>query len=41
MFFNNEKLRGAGETVEMTEEEIKEYLKTIYTQNLVIYHLKI
>lgn len=27
MFFNNEKLRGAGETVEMTEEEIKEYLK--------------
>lgn len=27
MFFNNEKLRGAGETVQMTEEEIKEYLK--------------
>lgn len=27
MFFNNEKLRGAGETVEMTEEEIKEYIK--------------
>ena len=27
MFFNNEKLRGAGETVPMTEEEIKEYLK--------------
>lgn len=27
MFFNNEKLRGAGETVPMTEEEIKEYIK--------------
>ena len=27
MFFNNEKLRGAGETVQMTEEDIKEYLK--------------
>lgn len=27
MFFNNEKLRGAGEQVQMTEEEIKEYLK--------------
>jgi hypothetical protein len=27
MFFNNEKLRGAGETVQMTEEEIKEYIK--------------
>ena len=27
MFFNNEKLRGAGETVPMSEEEIKEYLK--------------
>ena len=24
MFFNNEKLRGAGETVPMSEEEIKE-----------------
>ena len=23
MFFNNEKLRGAGETVQMTEEEIR------------------
>ena len=27
MFFNNEKLRGAGETVPMSEEEIKEYIK--------------
>lgn len=27
MFFKNEMLRGAGETVQMTEEEIKEYIK--------------